>query len=350
MAHSNLYAGVAGYFGRPRDPGGIGLFRRRMDGGEWEHVLAAPEVHAVFVHPGEPDLVFAGTTDGVWRSTDRGASFRRTEFPDDGSQVWSFLAIDDAPDRMYAGTSPLGVWRSEDRGASWHRLPAPEVRQRIECPITPRVMRMAQRPGRPDEMYAALELAGSMRTTDGGETWEDLGEGLVRLSDRPNLRSSIVQKESHAEGMLDGHAIAISPSTPDTPIIALRMGLFRAHEGGRRWEDLEVGRFSPTTYARDIRVSPHDPGTLYAALSIAADSRDGGVYRSTDAGETWQRFDKVQVHGTIMSIGLHPSDPDKACIGARYDGEVFATMDGGETWHAFPLPGPVKDIYAVACG
>ena len=350
MAHSHIYAGVAGYFGRPHDPGAVGVFRRRADGGEWEHVLATTEVHTVFVHPEEPDLVFAGASDGVWRSTDRGASFRRAEMPGGGAQVWSFTAIDGAPERMYAGASPLGVYRSEDRGASWHRLPTPEIRPRCECPFSPRVMRMAQRPGHADEIYAALEIAGAMRTTDGGETWEDLNEGLVRLSDRPHLRSSIVQRETHAEGMLDGHAIAISPATPDTPIIALRMGLFRARDGGRRWEDLEVGRFSPTIYARDIKVSPHDPRTLYAALSVAADSRDGGVYRSTDAGETWRRFDRVQVNGTIMSVGLHPTDPAQVCIGARYDGEVFATADGGETWQACPLPGPVKDIYAVACG
>ncbi|MBV8827142.1 MAG: hypothetical protein JO220_19320 [Hyphomicrobiales bacterium] len=37
-------------------------------------------------------------------------------------------------------------------------------------------------------------------------------------------------------------------------------------------------------------------------------------------------------------------------IGARYNGEVFGTQDGGATWAALPVPGPVKDIYAVACG
>jgi hypothetical protein len=51
-----------------------------------------------------------------------------------------------------------------------------------------------------------------------------------------------------------------------------------------------------------------------------------------------------------MSIGLNASDPRQICIAARYRGEVFGTEDGGETWAALPLPGPVKDLYTVACG
>ena len=54
MALSHIYVGVAGNFGRPRDAGAVGVFRRRTDGGEWEHVLATPEVHTVFVHSGTP--------------------------------------------------------------------------------------------------------------------------------------------------------------------------------------------------------------------------------------------------------------------------------------------------------
>ena len=71
---------------------------------------------------------------------------------------------------------------------------------------------------------------------------------------------------------------------------------------------------------------------------------------ATDNGKSWQRFDKVQVHGTIMSVGLHPTDPNQVYLGARYDGEVFGTQDGGKSWQAMPLPGEVQHIYSVACG
>ena len=251
--------------------------------------------------------------------------------------------------RIYAGASPVDVYRSDDQGGSWRRLPNPGIKDRATAPFAVRVMRMVQHPGRPDEIYAALEVNGVIRTTDGGETWEDCSADLIRLSELPHLKSKIVS-DTFAEGMLDGHAIAISPADPDAVILACRMGLFRSGDKGRSWQDMEMKRFSPITYGRDVRVAPQDPNTIYCALSVAAASKDGGVYRSQDAGKTWKRFDKVQVHGTIMSVGLHPSDPRQVYIGARYQGEIFGTQDGGETWAAMPLPGPVKDIYAVACG
>jgi photosystem II stability/assembly factor-like uncharacterized protein len=186
-----------------------------------------------------------------------------------------------------------------------------------------------------------------MRSMNFGETWEDCSEHLVQLSELPHLKSKIVT-ETFAEGMLDGHAITISPADPDAIVLACRMGLFESRDKGRTWIDKEMKKFSPVTYGRDVKASPQDPKTVYCALSVAAASKDGGVYRSTDAGKTWSRFDKVQVHGTIMSVGLSASDPRKVIIGARCEGEVFTTEDGGSTWQFSPIPGPVKDIYAVA--
>ena len=345
---SNIYAGVAGYFGKPDHTGKSGVFQRAAKGGDWKHVLDGVEAYTVFVKPDNPEVVFAGTNDGVWRSTDRGNSFKRAAFPDK-TQVWSFMVDSRDPNKMLAGASPIEVYRSEDGGASWRKLATPKVGSYCKGPFESRVMRFAQNPKKPEEIYAALEINGVMRSTDGGETWQDCSEGLIKLSEQPHLKSKIVS-DTTAEGMLDGHAVTINAADPDSPIVALRMGLFRTRDGGKSWQDMDVRRFSPTTYGRDVKASPTEPNTLYAALSVAAASHDGGLYRSADGGESWQRFDKVQVHGTIMSIGLHPSDPKQVYIGARYDGEIFGTQDGGKKWEAMPLPGEVQHIYSVACG
>jgi photosystem II stability/assembly factor-like uncharacterized protein len=346
---STLYAGIANAFGRPEATGAIGVFRRPAASAKWEHVLPGRQVFSLYVHEKDPAIVLAGTDDGIWRSTDRGATFKRAGFPDEGKQVWSFLVDHRNPRRLWAGASPVDVYRSEDLGESWSRLPSPGIAARCTGPFANRVMRMAQHPARGDELYAAVEINGVMRTSDGGESWRDCTADLIRLSELPHLKSKIVT-DTHAEGMLDGHAIAISPADPDGVVLACRMGLFRTSDKGGTWTDMELKRFSSTTYGRDVRVAPKEPGTIYAALSVAAASKDGGLYRSTDKGRTWSRFDKVQVHGTIMSVGLNAQDAAEVVIGARYDGEIFATRDAGSSWQAIPLPGPVRDLYAVACG
>lgn len=346
---SVMFAGVAGYVGRPDQVGKVGVFRRAAGEATWRHVLPDLETHVVWVHPGDPAVVLAGTVDGVWRSADRGLTFQRATFPDKGRQIWSFLVDSRDPRHIWAGASPVAVYESRDAGATWTGLPDPGMAERAKAPFAPRVMRMVQHPTRPDELWAALEVNGVIRSPDGGRTWIDCSAHLIELSKLPHLASNIIS-DSFAEGMLDGHAITISPADPEAVVLACRMGLFRSTDKGRTWVDMEMKRFSPITYGRDIHTAAHDAGTMYCALSVAAASHDGGVWRSVDAGASWKRFDKVQVHGTIMSVGLNAHDPRQVLIGARYEGEVFATGDGGETWQPLPLPGPVKDIYCVACG
>ncbi len=346
---ANVYASVAGTVGRSaNEPGAVGVFRHEA-GGTWEHVIRDTASNAVFVHPTDPNLVFAGTHDGVYRSTDRGRTFDRANFPDKNMEIWSFLVDAGNPKLIYAGGSPTAVYRSEDSGETWRRLPDPQLPTRCVMPFACRVMRMAQHPKKPGTIFAALEVGGVMRTSDGGESWQDCSDALVQLARLPHLKSKIAS-DTADEGMLDGHAIAISAADPDAVIVAVRMGLFRTADGGETWQDMEVGRFSPTTYGRDIQVSRADPNTLYSALSVAAASKDGAVYRSQDKGSTWQRFDKVQVHGTVMSVATAAGDPRQVYLGARYNGEVFGTADGGENWEFMPLPSGTKDIYCVACG
>ena len=212
---------------------------------------------------------------------------------------------------MLAGGSPVEVYRSEDGGESWRKLRRRRNRRRTprgRSPAGSCALRSTR--SKPDEIYAVLEVNGVMRRTDGGESWSDCSAGLIKLAEQePQLQEQARQRHQ-AEGMLDGHAIMHQPGrSRRASIMAVRMGLFRTSRPRQDLGGHGVERFSPVTYGRDIKVSPQEPNTLYAALSVAASSHDGALYRSQDNGKSWQRFDKVQVHGTIMSVGLHHVRP-----------------------------------------
>ena len=234
MVPSYVFAGVGGYYASKQ--GGLaGVFRRATDGTDWKHALSEIEAFTVFVHPHDPNLVLAGTADGVYRSSDRGQTFRRADFPDRGVQVWSFLQDDVDTKRMLAGGSPVSIYRSEDGGANWKHMPDPQLPVHAKMPFPCRVMRLARNPRRRDEIFAVLEVSGVMRSTDDGESWSDCSEDLLRLAEaEPRLRSKLVS-DTEAEGMLDGHAVCTSAADPDGLIIAVRMGLFRSQDQGKTW-------------------------------------------------------------------------------------------------------------------
>lgn len=89
--------------------------------------------------------------------------------------------------------------------------------------------------------------------------------------------------------------------------------------------------------------------TLLGAFSVAAVSDEGSLYRSTDLGETWQRFDRnVTMNSTLMTVAISPRDSARVFCAARR-GQVFGTEDGGQSWMHWPLPAGVEGVYAVLC-
>lgn len=335
-------------------PGTLGgVFRMPVGGGAWEHVTrglpAECHVPCVSVDPHDPDRVFVGTQEGPYVSRDGGASWTRLDFPRTDRQVWAIAVHPRNPRRLYVGTSPLGVFISEDDGATWRESPTARLPDATDMgAFVNRVMRFAFNPANPEEIFAAMEVRGVMRSTDGGATWTDCSDDLVRWAERePRLKSAILTQHE-AEGMLDAHAIAISPAAPETPFVAVRMGLFRSDDHGAHWQDLEMRRQSPITYGRDIRVSPLDPATLYATLSTAASGATGSIWRSRDAGRSWERIDpQLTPDGTMM--GAAPSPRDAGVVyGATRRGEVWGTLDGGATWHAAPLPEGCRAVMTLA--
>jgi photosystem II stability/assembly factor-like uncharacterized protein len=349
---SRIYAGAAQFASAPNPQATGGIFRRATGDVRWERLggglPADVEVRAIAVHPRDARVLYAGTQYGPYRSADGGDTWTAIGFPDEGMAVWSFLFHPQNPEVLFAGTSPAAVYRSDDHGGSWRRLPGFKAPGRVAMSVPCRVTRLAIDPTNPREIYAGLEVDGVLRSLDGGETWEDVSQALVKLAEQPHLKSRIVS-DTENEGMLDTHALCVSSAAPGTVFLAVRMGLFRSADRGATWEDMQIGRFSPLTYARDVRVSPHDPRTLVTCLSPAARSEDGSLYRSDDLGQTWRRIDHgVKARATMMAVALHPTDPDQV-YGVTRCGQVFGTQDGGRTWHEYPLPAGTQDAYAVAC-
>ena len=148
---------------------------------------------------------------------------------------------------------------------------------------------------------------------------------------------------------MDCHALAISRERPGTLFLACRMGLFRSVDRGESWEDVGINRFSTLTYARDLRVSPHDDRVVLGAFSRAFDGDAGSLYRSDDLGESWQRFDHgLEMDSTLMTVAASPSSDERVWCATRH-GQVVGTDDGGETWLSRALPERIKGVWAIAC-
>ncbi len=349
---THVYAGVAATIGATHS-GALGGIFRQETGGKWEHLTnglpEGAEVHAITVHPQDLDTIYLGTTKGAFRSANRGGKWERLSLPDKEADIWSICIHPDNPKTIYAGATPPAVYRSDDGGDSWKKTGDPGLPNRVIMAFACRVMRLDVDPSNPDDVYATLEANGAMRSKNRGESWEDCTADLIRFCEEPKYKSRI-GSQTEIEGMLDGHALACSAAAPHTVFLANRMGLFRSDNSGTTWADMEIGRFSPLTYGRDIRTSPHDPKTMYAALSPAARSTDGSIYKSEDVGKTWKRFDHgIKADATMMGVIVHPKDPNQV-YGVSRVGQVFGTQDGGKSWSESRLPEGVRDCFCVACG
>lgn len=328
-----------------------GLFRCNDGAGNWHRVTRGlPEqvqIRALTVDPADAGTVYAGTQAGPYRSRDGGESWTSLDLRDP-DPCWS-VTVHPADARIvFAGTTDARIYRSDDAGASWRRLEVTLPAGVCRMGFPTRMLRIALDPANPDEIYAALEVGGLVRSLDGGRSWSSCNAGLLAFA-REDRYKSRIGSDTDSEGMMDSHAMAISRARPGTVFLANRMGLFRSTDQGQSWQDLEIGRFSPLTYARDICVSPHDQNTLLGAFSVAAVSDQGSLYRSTDLGESWQRFDHgVTIGSTLMTVATSARDAARVYCAARR-GQVFGTADGGASWHHWPLPAGVEGVYAVAC-
>ena len=352
MAHGRVFAGASRFAPNAPESHRGGLFRLAAGSSTWERLTTGlpgdVQVRAVLVHPEDASIIWAGTQDGPYRSVDGGDTWSRPAFPSAEVAIWSLAAHPGDHRVLYAGGAPATVYRSTDGGDSWHHLRGAWLENRVEMGFPTRLVSLAIDPDRPDSIWAGVEVGGVMRSDDGGETWLDCSASLAAMGQEPQWRSRI-GSETDSEGMLDTHALMVTPAAPGVGFLATRMGIFRTADDGSSWQGLDVGRFSPLTYCRDVKVSPHDPRVLYASLSDQALGKLGTLYRSDDVGATWTRYDRFSATSTLMKVAPSPDSADEVWCATR-QGDVYGTVDGGATWLELPLPTGGRDIYSLVSG
>ena len=138
------------------------------------------------------------------------------------------------------------------------------------------------------------------------------------------------------------NTVAGVPSQPRTFYMGVASGgVFRTTDGGESWQPISDGKI-PVASIGSIAVADSDPNVIWVgtgsdgARSNVSTGR--GVYRSTDGGETWN-FAGLYNAGQIGALRVHPTDPNTAWVSATGDmfkrnteRGIFRTTDGGRTW------------------
>jgi photosystem II stability/assembly factor-like uncharacterized protein len=239
-------------------------------------------------------------------------------------------------------------------------------------------------PGKPNLYYFGSVGGGVWRTTDGGQTWENISDGFfggsigaVAVAESDNNVIYVGGGEKTVRGNVSyGYGIwksldagktwknvglnnsrhvpriRIHPNNPDLVYAAVlgdlfksseERGVYRSRDGGRTWEKILYA--NPDAGAVDLLMDPANPRILYASTwrvrrtpySLESGGEGSALWKSTDGGDTWTNISdrKGLPSGTwgISGIAVSPVNPERMwAIIENENGGVFRSDDGGETW------------------
>ncbi len=343
----------------PADPntwyvavGSGGVWKTVNAGTTWAPIFDDQDAYSigcVTVDPSNPHIVWVGTGenvggrhvgfgDGVYRSDDGGSSWTNVGLgssehiskivvhPEDSDTVWVA-----AQGPLWSPGGDRGLYKTTDGGATWTKvLAGGEWTGVTDVVLDPRD---------PDALVAATwqrhrtiaaymgggPESGLHRSTDGGETWVKLENGLPK-------------------GNLGKIGLAISPLDPDVLYAVIELnrregGVWRSADRGSSWEkrsDAVSGATGPHYY-QELVASPHAFDRIYLV--------DVRIQVSDDGGTTFRRLKEAHKHSDNHSITFRPDDPDYLLVGT--DGGIYESFDLAATWR-FVANLPVTQFYKVA--
>src|SRR6202048_514767 len=334
-----------------------GVWKTTDIGNTWEPIFdaqASGSVGAIAVAPSDPNVIYVGsgeglqrpdlsTGDGVYKSNDAGKSWTHLGLRD-AQQVTAILVDPKDANRILAsvqghpyGPNPeRGVFRSTNGGQSFEKI--------LYKDENVGAADLAFDPSNPETIYAVLWAArvapweirsggsfvapgsGLYKSTDGGNTWNQMTKGLPSSDD----------------GGLGRIGVAVAPSQPRRVYATVEAkkgaGVYRSDDGGESWSlvngDRPIGGRGPG--AMGIAVSPDNPDLIYVANTT--------TWKSSDAGKTFVGFRGAPGGDDYQRIWISSEHPQT--IALTSDQGAVITVNGGTSWSTW-YNQPTAQFYHV---
>jgi hypothetical protein len=294
----------------------------------------------------------------IWYADDPAGDWQEAEgvaLPRGGDaaleRIW-VIVTGEADGTLYAGGDPGTLFESRDGGASWElnrglwEHPTRDAWQPGAGGLC--LHSIATWPGEPDRLAIAISAAGVWLTDDGGASWRSGNEGIVA----PYLPEDAAPEEI----ALCVHRLHRAPTQPQRMFMQFHGGVYRSDDAGASWNDIADGL--PSNFGFPLALDPADADSAYVIPLVADTDRvtpEGRVrvYETRDAGASWTpRGDGLpdrEAYLTVLREALGwtgEGDALELYFGAT-SGDVFGSGDAGASWFAAStrLP-PVHSVAA----
>ena len=289
---------------------------------------------------------FGSVAGGVWKTTDGGVTWTPIFDKEPVSSIGSIAVAPSDPNVIYVGTGEAcirgnisfgnGVYKSIDAGKTWTHLGLDDTRQ---------IGRVIVDPHNADIVFvAALGHAygpnaerGVFRTADGGKTWQK-----VLYQDDKTGAIDITFDPANSHILYAGlWQAARTPWSLDSG--GPGSGIYKSIDGGLTWKKLEGHGLPKGVYGRiGIAAAPGDSNRVYALV----EAEDGGLYRSDNAGESWQKMTGdhrfTQRAWYFSHVFADPKNPDTVYI---LNTGMYRSTDAGATFN--PISAPHGDRHGL---
>lgn len=276
---------------------GGGVFRSNDGGHTWVSAgLSGEAVRALALSPSDPDVLVAGTLDGIYRTRDASKTWERIS-PEHHEELRNLdsLAIDPhEPLTIYAGTFHL-PWKTTDGGRTWHPI--------HDGMIDDSDVMSLLIDGRQAERIYASACSGIYRSEDAAKQWRKI-QGIPYTARRT-------------------YAIAQDPQSPSNVYAATSEGLWKTADSGMTWR-----LATPDSWVVNAVVVSEGGRVLIGTEEL-------GVLSSDDEGEHFRDANAGFEHRQVLALGVDARKPGRIlAVLAHAPDPVLATEDNGRTWSA----------------